>query len=143
MEDVMAHRFRRFASLTLFLSTLCASAFCTAQTAPAKMPAVPTTKILAIGHLNSPMTPEMRKSIMPKEVPATVQLYLDGKIDQWYVREDGKGVVFLLNVTSVEEARKLLEALPLGQAHLMEFDLMPLGPLSPLRLLMPPDEPAK
>jgi hypothetical protein len=44
--------------------------------------------------------------------------------------------VFLLNVSSVEEAHTLLEQLPLGQAKLMEFDLMPLGPLSPLRLLL-------
>ena len=53
-----------------------------------------------------------------------------------YVRQDGKGVVFLLNVTSVEEAHSLLKNLPLGQAGLMEFDLMPLGPLNPLRLLL-------
>ena len=53
-----------------------------------------------------------------------------------YVRQDGKGVVFLLNVTFVEEAHSLLEKLPLGQAGLMEFDLMPLGPLNPLRLLL-------
>lgn len=73
---------------------------------------------------------------MPKEVPDTVRLYLEGKIDQWYVRQDGKGVVLLLNVTSVEEAHSLLEKLPLGRAKLMEFDLMPLGPLNPLRLLL-------
>jgi hypothetical protein len=82
------------------------------------------------------MTDEQRRGIMPKEVPATVRLYLDGKIDQWWVREDGQGVVFLMNVGSVEEARTLLEKLPLGQAKLMTFDLIPLGPLSPLRLLL-------
>jgi hypothetical protein len=53
-----------------------------------------------------------------------------------YVRQDGKGVVFLLNVTSLEEAHSLLEKLRLGQTGLMEFDLMPLGPLNPLRLLL-------
>lgn len=97
---------------------------------------VPTTKILAIGRLSAPLSIEQRRSIMPKEVPDTVRLYLSGKIDQWYVRQDGKGVVFLLNVTSVEEANALLEKLPLGQAKLMEFDLMPLGPLNPLRILL-------
>ncbi len=64
---------------------------------------VPTTKILAIGHVVAPLTPEQRRSIMPREVPDTVRLYLAGKIDQWYVRQDGKGVVFLLNVTTTEE----------------------------------------
>jgi hypothetical protein len=52
------------------------------------------------------------------------------------VRQDGKGVVFLVNVTSVEEAHSLLEKLRLGQTGLMEFDFMPLGPLNPLRLLL-------
>ena len=101
---------------------------------------VPTTKVLAIGTLSSAMTDEMRKGIMSHEVPDTVKLYLAGKIDQWYVRKDGKGVVFILNVNSVEEAHALLEKLPLGQAKLMTFDLIPLGPLSPLGLLLPTDK---
>jgi hypothetical protein len=110
---------------------------CEAQT-PARpaLPPVPTTRILAIGSLKTPLTPEQRKSIMPKEVPDTVRLYLGGKIDQWYVRQDGKGVVFILNLSSVEEAHTMLESLPLGQAKLMTFELIPLGPLSPLALLL-------
>lgn len=117
--------------LAALLLTL--AAICSAQT----LPAVPTTKILAIGRLANPLTPDQRRTIMPKEVPDTVKLYLAGKIDQWYVRQDGKGVVFILNVTTTEEAHTLLEALPLGQAKLMEFDLIALGPLSPLRLILP------
>jgi hypothetical protein len=58
--------------------------------------------------------------------------------------QDGLGVVFILNVSSVEEAHSMLEALPLGQAKLMTFELIPLGPLSPLALLLPqPDKPAQ
>jgi len=49
-------------------------------------------------------------------------------------RQDGKGVVFLLNVTSVEEAHELFESLALGQAKLMKFDQLPLEPLAPLLL---------
>jgi hypothetical protein len=67
-----------------------------------------------------------------------VKLYLGGKIDQWYVRQDKPGVVFLLNVTTVAEAHALLESLPLGVQKLMEFDLVPLGPLTPLSLLVNP-----
>ncbi len=63
---------------------------------------------------------------MKQEVRDTVRLYLAGKIDQWFVRRDQNGVVFLLNVGSVAEAHELLEKLPLGQAKLMEFDLIPL-----------------
>src|ERR1700722_17115204 len=53
-----------------------------AQSAPGAAPTgVPTTKILAIGHVVAPLTAEQRKSILPKEVPDTVRLYLAGKID--------------------------------------------------------------
>ena len=100
--------------------------------APSTFPPVPTTKILAIGTVVAPLTPEQRKTIMTREVPATARLYLAGKIDQWFVRQDNKGVVFLLNLDSIDKAHEMLEQLPLGQAHLMTFELIPLGPLSPL-----------
>jgi hypothetical protein len=32
----------------------------------------------------------------------------------------------------------MLEKLPLGQAHLMSFELIPIGPLNPLRQLLGP-----
>jgi hypothetical protein len=51
-------------------------------------------------------------------------------------------VVFLLNLPSVEEARSMLDALPLGQAHLMTFEIIPLGPLSQLSRLLPQPEKA-
>jgi len=46
------------------------------------------------------------------------------------------GVIFLMSVESVDEADKLLKGLPLGQANLLTFDLMPIGPLLPLGMLM-------
>jgi hypothetical protein len=106
-----------------------------APASPLSVP-VPTTKVLAIGHLATTMTPDQRRTIMPSEVADTVRLYLGGKIDQWYTRQDQPGVVFVLNVQSTDEAHALLEALPLGKAKLMEFDLIPLGPLNPLRILL-------
>jgi hypothetical protein len=111
-----------------------------AQTATALpgMTPVPTTKVLAIGSLTSPEAPAEATKLMPQEVPATVRLYLAGKIDSWYVRKDTRGVVFLMNVSTVEEAHALLEKLPLGVAGLMKFDLIPIGPLSPLNYLLPP-----
>ena len=112
-----------------------------AQAAPqtaAGLPSVPTIKVLAIGHMTAAATTEALLPVMKNEVPETVKLYLGGKIDQWYVRQDQRGVVFLMNVSSVEEAHALLEKLPLGQAKLMEFELIPLGPLSPLGRLLGP-----
>ena len=102
----------------------------------------PITKILAIGRWTAKgMVLSDRLPIMVKEVPATVRIYLTGKIEQWYVKPDLSGVVFIMNVTSPEEANELLEKLPLGIAGMMEFDFTPLGPISPLRFLLK-DEPA-
>jgi hypothetical protein len=39
-------------------------------------------------------------------------------------------------VASVDEASRLLKALPLVQDGLLTFDLMPIGPLLPLGMLM-------
>ncbi|BBD97012.1 hypothetical protein SAMIE_1005130 [Sphingobium amiense] len=129
-----------FAAVALL--TACAAAPALAQAAPAAQPqdaAKPQliTRILAVGKLTEKATPDKLPAVLAHEVPATLQLYLNGKIADWYAKPDQTGVVFLLNVTSVEEAHALLEALPLGQAGMMTFELTPLGPLLPLGRLLP------
>ena len=52
------------------------------------------------------------------------------------MRDKEAGLIFLMNVDSVDEADRLLKALPLVQANLLAFDLMPIGPLLPLRILI-------
>ena len=99
-------------------------------------PVVRTIKVLAIGQFTKPPTPEQINEFFPKEVPATLQLYLAGKIDQWWIRQTQTGAVFLLNVTSIEEAHALMEELPLGKAGLMKHEFIELGPLTPLHLLL-------
>ena len=105
---------------------------------PAADLTVPTTKVLAIGSWTLKATPDLWRPIVPTEMRQTARLYLAGKIDQWYVKPDQSGVVFIMNVTTVSEARDLLDKLPLGQAALMRFQFIPLGPLSPLRTLLGP-----
>ena len=100
-----------------------------------------TTKVLAIGTWTAKAKPETRPPIMPSEARDTMRLMLAGKIDQWFAKIDGSGAVFLLNVTDPAEAHALLEKLPLGQANMMTFQLIPVGPLWPLGLLL--GEPAK
>ena len=95
---------------------------------------VPTTKILAIGSLNTSKPAEIAK-VLPYEVRQTVALHLEGKIDQWWSLTSRLGVVFVMNCTTVEEAHDLLEKLPLGIAGMMTFELHPIGPLKPLMLL--------
>jgi hypothetical protein len=97
----------------------------------------PATKILAIGQFTSKAADMARRlPVMAREVPATLRLYLAGKIEQWFIKPDLSGPVFILNVSHVEDARELLTKLPLGLEGMMEFSLIPLGPLTPLRLLL-------
>ena len=122
--------------VTAFSVALAFGAAVSAQAPPASMSDAPTTRVLAIGRLTSGTTRDKVMPVMQQEVRDTVRLYLAGKLDQWFVRRDQGGVVFLLNVSTVAEAHALLEKLPLGQTKLMEFDLIPLGPLTPLGLLL-------
>jgi hypothetical protein len=112
-----------------------AMVFAVLSSASAQTPLTPTTRILAIGTLAPNGDMQLAKRILPSEVRETVQLYLDGKIEQWYSLQDRTGVAFILNVTDPAAAHAMLEKLPLGQAHLMTFELTPLGPLNPLRQL--------
>jgi hypothetical protein len=65
-----------------------------------------------------------------------VKLYLDGKIREWYSRGDGKGVVFLVDAQTTDEARAIMETLPLAKEQLMDDEYIPVGPLIPLRALI-------
>jgi hypothetical protein len=66
----------------------------------------------------------------------TARLYLAGKIDQWFFKTDESGVVLIMNLADPNEAHELLEQLPLGRAGMMEFEIIPLGPLKPLATLL-------
>jgi hypothetical protein len=70
--------------------------------------------------------------IMPAEIRATVGLYLDGKIRQWYSRGDGRGVIFLLDAKTIEQAHAMIDTLPLSKEDLMDHQYIPVGPLLPL-----------
>ena len=60
--------------------------------------AVPrTTGVLVIETPKEGVTFPQVFAVMPQEARATMKLYLDGKIREWYSRGDGKGVVFLID----------------------------------------------
>jgi hypothetical protein len=93
-------------------------------------------KVLAIASIVQPLSPEQRQQIMPNEVPATLKLYLDGKIEQFWYRQDKPGVIFLMNVETIEDAKAAVEALPLTEGGFAKYELMHIGPLAPLGLLL-------
>jgi hypothetical protein len=95
-----------------------------------------TTGVFALLKAKPDVKREQVMAVMPAEIRATIQLYLEGKICEWYSREDGKGGVFLLNTKDVAEAKSIMEALPLAKANLLDHEYIPVGPLMPLRLLL-------
>ncbi|RDS79892.1 hypothetical protein DWU98_15735 [Dyella monticola] len=92
-------------------------------------------KVFAIGTASAALTPEQLQKHMPHEVPATLKLYLDGKVEQFWFREK-VGPIFLMNVDSVEQAKATLDSLTLVAEKLMTYELMPVGPLIPLGRLI-------
>lgn len=97
-----------------------------------------TTQVLVILTPRHGVTPQQIMAVIPAEVRATVNLYLDGKIREWYSRGDGKGVIFLVNANTEDEARTIMETLPLAKEQLMDHEYIPVGPLMPLRALVGP-----
>jgi hypothetical protein len=101
--------------------------------------AIPKTiGVMVIQTAKQGVTFQQVRAVMPAEIRATVQLYLDGKIREWYSRGDGKGVVFLVNASTEDEARVIMETLPLAKEQLMDEEYVPVGPLMPLRMLIGP-----
>ena len=96
----------------------------------------PTTGVFALLRAKAGVTREQVMAIMPAEIRATVQLYHEGKVREWYTREDGRGAVFLLNTTDVAEAEAIMDSLPLAKENLLDHEYIPVGPLLPLRLLL-------
>jgi len=92
-------------------------------------------KVFALYSVKGPLTPEQRKEHMPHEVPATLKLYLEGKIEQFWFRENA-GPIFLMNVESVDEAKATLSRLPLVANNMATLELIPVSPLLPLGLLI-------
>ena len=94
-----------------------------------------TTGVMVILTVKAGVTREQVMAVMPDEIRQTVQLYLNGKICEWYSRGDGRGVVFLLDTRDVAEAEAIIEGLPLAKENIMEHEFIAVGPLLPLRLL--------
>jgi hypothetical protein len=95
-----------------------------------------TTAVLVIETPKQGVTPQQIMAVIPEEVRATLKLYLEGKIREWYSRSDGKGVIFLVEAKTEADARDIMETLPLAKEQLLDHEYIPVGPLMPLRALI-------
>jgi len=113
-----------------------------AQSQAGVAPGVPRVAIPKVSEVMVIMTakqgviPQQIMSVMPDEIRATVKLYLDGKIRQWYSKGDGKGVIILIDATTVDEAHAIIDAMPLSKENLVDHEYIPVGPLMPLAALI-------
>jgi hypothetical protein len=126
--------------IPLLIAALPAASVAQSQSGPAPGAsgvALPkTTEVMVIMTVKQDVTRQQIMAIMPSEIRETVKLYLDGKIRQWYSRGDGKGVIFLIDAKTQDEARAVVETLPLSKEQLMDHEYIPVGPLMPLMGLM-------
>jgi hypothetical protein len=122
--------------LALTLTLIGATSMAHPSVAQAQAVSPTTTGVMVILTVKAGVTREQVMTVMPAEIRQTLQLYLNGKIREWYSRGDGRGVVLLLDTRDVAEAQTIMEGLPLAKQKLMEHEYIAVGPLLPLRLLM-------
>src|SRR5437763_15430134 len=67
-----------------------------------------TTAVFALLRAKPGVTRERVMAIMPAEIRATVQLYLDGNIREWYSLEDVSGGVFLIYSSDYKNAQTIM-----------------------------------
>jgi hypothetical protein len=126
----------RTAALALTLILTGAVSMTNSSLARAQAPASTSTGVLVILTAKAGVTRDQIMAVMPTEIRETVQLYLKGKIREWYSRGDGRGVVFLLDTKDVAQAHAIMDGLPLARENIVDHEYIVVGPLQPLGLLM-------
>ena len=128
---------RRNVVFAFTLTLIGAISMTNSAVAQGQAPLAPTTTgVMVILTAKAGVAREQVMAVMPAEIRETVQLYLSGKIREWYSRGDGRGAVFLLDTKDVAEAHAIMDSLPLGKENLLDHEYIAVGPLFPLRLLM-------
>ena len=103
---------------------------------PSGLPTPKTTEVMVILTAKQGISRDQIMKVIPVEIRATVKLYLEGKIRQWYSRGDGRGVVLFLDTKTLEEAHAVIDTMPLSKEDLMDHEYIPVGPLLPLGSLI-------
>jgi muconolactone delta-isomerase len=85
-------------------------------------------KILALEIETPEATAAQFAPHLKAEASRVWELYKTGHIREMYFRQDRKDAVLVLECADAEEAHRLLATLPLVQAGLIGFELIPLSP---------------
>ena len=87
-------------------------------------------KILAIAKIDPRTTPAKLQPYLEEEVRVAWKLYKAGTVREMYDRPDRLGVVFVLECSSVDEARRSLEELPFVREQLIAFEYIRIEPFA-------------
>lgn len=85
-------------------------------------------KILAIERENPDARPNDFQHHLKDEASHLWDLYQKSIVREAYFHAEQHTAVLVLECKSVDEARRILDTLPLVQASLIDFDLLPLVP---------------
>jgi muconolactone delta-isomerase len=85
-------------------------------------------KILAIEKEIAGATPEQFRPLLKAEAQRVWQLQQSGMIREIWFTVQGHNAVITLECANADEAAQALQSLPLVQANLITFDILPLQP---------------
>ena len=85
-------------------------------------------KILALEKEIPGKMAEQFAPLLKAEAARVWELYKNGQIRETYFRQDDHSAVLVLECADGEEAVRLLDTLPLVQAGLIDFEIIPLMP---------------
>jgi muconolactone delta-isomerase len=97
-------------------------------------------KILALEQERPGLSANDFQPYLKAEAAAAWALYQSGVIRELYFRADQHTAVLVLECKSIEEARQNLAGLPLVQASLIDFEIIPLAPYPGFARLFQPDD---
>ena len=86
-------------------------------------------KVLAIGHPRSGVRWEHIAPYVGEQARSVWERYESEQVREFYLRADHRpGVVLVLECGDVTEAERLIAALPISEADLLDFEVIPLRP---------------
>jgi hypothetical protein len=92
-------------------------------------------KIIAIAHEREDATPEQFMPLLKAESLRVWELMQADILREIYFRQDSHSAVLILECTNADEAKKVLDTLPLAKSSIITFEVIPLVPYDGLSIL--------